>query len=112
MVDYNLEIYDLPKVSANKFYDSRHWTYRKKIKDVYSLLLQRYYHCMDCSKSYNVDYEFTFQKRPLDTSNTSAMIKMIEDVLFKNDSYKVVRKISTISSKGKRDCVKITVREL
>ena len=106
------EFKGLPKMSLNKLYESRHWRHRKKMKDLYSLILMKHYHCIDCTKQYDVDYEFFFESQPLDSSNTAAMIKMIEDVLFEKDGYKVVRRISTISNRGTKDLVRVTVKEL
>jgi hypothetical protein len=38
-----------------------------------------------------------------------AMVKMIEDIIFENDSYKVVKSILITSDKGLEDLVKIKV---
>ena len=63
-------------------------------------------------KNYNVDYTFFFKKNPLDASNTTAMLKLIEDILFENDSYKVIHRISTQSIKDKNERVEINVEEI
>ena len=96
---------DLPiKVSLNQWYAGIHWTKRKKIKDVYALVFKGNY-----TKPCDVDYDFTFKSRPLDCSNCMAMVKMIEDCLFPDDSNKVVKSIRITSNKGDKDTVKISI---
>ena len=105
-------LYDLPKVSLNKFYAGMHWAKRKKIKDIYKLLIRSQtskvidYPC-------NVEYDFTFKARPLDCSNAcGGMIKLIEDCLFADDSYKSVRSIKVSVKKGDSDIVNIKVEKV
>lgn len=104
-------LYDLPKVSANQFYAGIHWTKRKKLKDIYKLLIQSQTK-LKFSKPCNVEYRFTFKSKPLDCSNTNGMLKMIEDCLFDDDSTDIVKSLSVISLKGKIDKVEIIVSEL
>ncbi len=104
---------NISKISLNQWYAGSFWAKRKKIKDDYYWLIKS-----QCSKvfpktdQYNVEYEFGFKKRPLDASNAIAMVKMIEDVLFESDSYKIVKKISISSTKADDDYVCITVHRL
>ena len=101
------ELRGLPKVSINKFYGGIHWTKRKKIKDVFRLLLKKHkkidFRC-------KCDYTFYFKSRPLDASNT--MVKLIEDALFTNDKYDFVTEITIRSRKGKEDKVVLVVEEI
>lgn len=102
---------NLPKISLNQWYAGSHWTKRKKIKDIYKLLVRnitkKTFH-NPCS----VEYHYIFKSRPLDTSNTIAMTKMIEDILFPNDGYKIVREIVMSSSKGDEDILTIFINEI
>lgn len=101
---------DLPKISLNKWYAGMHWTKRKKIKDEYTLLVKSQFNkILSKTNTYNTEYHFTFKSRALDASNCVAMVKMIEDIIFENDSYKVVKSILITSSKGLDDSVKIKV---
>jgi len=107
---------NLPKVSNNKFYTGMHWNERKKIKDnfakmVYALL------CVQTTrraftKPCEVEYIFEFKKQPLDCSNTVGMLKMIEDVLFPDDSTKVVKKLKITSLKSVEDKVTVIIEDL
>ena len=101
---------DLPKISLNKWYAGMHWTKRKKIKDEYTLLVKSQFNkILSKTNTYNTEYHFTFKSRALDASNCVAMVKMIEDIIFENDSYKVVKSILITSQKGTEDSVKIKV---
>jgi len=101
---------DLPKISLNKWYAGMHWTKRKKIKDNYNLIVKsQFSKTLPKTNTYNTEYHFTFKSRALDASNCVAMVKMIEDIIFENDSYKVVKSILITSQKGTEDSVKIKV---
>lgn len=102
--------YDLPKISLNKWYAGLHWTKRKKMKDEYKLLiLSRFKTLLPSDRSYHTEYNFIFKQRALDASNCVAMVKMIEDIIFEDDSYKIIKSIKITSEKGDRDSVKILV---
>ena len=105
----HFQFHDLPKISLNQFYSGRHWSKRKKIKDNYKWLISSLtdrvidYPC-------DVEYEFWFKQKPLDCSNAcGGMVKLIEDCLFANDSYKMVRSIKVTVQKRKDDIVFIKV---
>ena len=101
---------DLPKISLNKWYAGMHWTKRKKIKDSYTQIVRsQFREVLPKDKSYSVEYCFTFKSRPLDASNCVAMVKMIEDIIFEDDSYKVVHSILITSCKGEQDTLEINV---
>ena len=102
---------DLPKISLNKWYAGMHWTKRKKIKDNYTQIVSsQFAKVLSKDTSYQVEYHFTFKSRPLDASNCVAMVKMIEDIIFETDSYKVVTKLIITSSKGLEDKVEIKIK--
>ena len=103
---------DLPKISLNSWYSGKHWTYRKKIKDKYILLVKSQFKTVfSKQKKYEVEYFFYFKTRPLDASNCVAMVKLIEDIIFENDSYKIIEKITISSKKNTSEFVKITINE-
>tara|TARA_R110000796_G_scaffold143287_1_gene259737 strand:- start:99 stop:494 length:396 start_codon:yes stop_codon:yes gene_type:complete len=102
---------DLPKISLNKWYAGMHWTKRKKIKDNYTQIVSsQFTKVLSKDTSYQVEYHFTFKSRPLDASNCVAMVKMIEDIIFETDSYKVVTELVITSSKGLEDKVEIKIK--
>ena len=101
----------LPKISLNKWYAGTHWTKRKKLKDTYHLLIKsQFKKTFPTTNKYNVIYEFNFKKKPLDSSNCVAMVKMIEDVIFEDDNYKIVEGITIKSIKSNDDFVKISIQ--
>jgi len=98
-----IRIENLPKISLNKWYAGTHWTARKKIKDAYKKLIKDKVE----DGEYDVEYTFYFKSRPLDATNTIAMAKMIEDIIFENDSYKKIKSVTLKSRKSKNDYVEI-----
>ena len=107
----DITLYNLPKISLNKWYAGMHWTKRKKIKDNYTQIVRsQFSSLLSRDNTYKVEYHFTFKSRPLDASNCVAMVKMIEDIIFETDSYKVVTEIVITSSKGLEDKVTIKVK--
>lgn len=104
---------NLPKISLNKWYASEHWTKRKRIKDEYKLLVKsQFKHVFSKDGQYRVEYMFCFKNRPLDASNCIAMVKMIEDIIFEDDKYDIVLKLSLSSKKGLSDYVIINVNQI
>ena len=103
----------LPKISLNKWYAGTHWTKRKKIKDEYKKIIKNQFKDVFSKENeYFVNYYFFFKTRPLDASNCVAMVKMIEDIIFEDDNYKIVLGISIFSSKFEEDLVKIEIDEI
>tara|TARA_R110000868_G_scaffold12709_1_gene60223 strand:+ start:835 stop:1161 length:327 start_codon:yes stop_codon:yes gene_type:complete len=101
---------DLPKISLNKWYAGMHWTKRKKIKDNYiKIVTRQFVNVLPKDVSYDTEYHFTFKLRPLDASNCVAMVKMIEDIIFESDGYKIIRSILITSNKGAEDRLKIVI---
>jgi len=107
----DITLYNLPKISLNKWYAGMHWTKRKKIKDNYTQIVRsQFSSLLSRDNTYKVEYHFTFKSRPLDASNCVAMVKMIEDIIFETDSYKVVTELVITSCKGLEDKVTIKVK--
>jgi len=105
-----ITIKDLPKISLNKWYAGMHWTKRKKMKDNYIKIVKSQFNkTLPKINTYNTEYHFKFKSRALDASNCVAMVKMIEDIIFEDDSYKVVKSILITSSKGAEDLVQINI---
>ncbi len=90
-----------------------HWTTRKKLVDDFHYIVKsQFKHVLSKDNTYEVDYLFEFKKSPLDASNCVAMCKIIEDVIFEDDTYKIIRKITIQSRKGEEDCVHIKIEQL
>ena len=104
---------DLPKISLNKWYAGMHWTKRKKIKDTYTLMVKSQFNkILPKADQYETEYHFTFKSRALDASNCVAMVKMIEDIIFEDDSYKIIKSILISSCKGSENEVKIKIKKV
>jgi hypothetical protein len=104
---------DLPKHSLNKIYSGVHWTKRKKDKDTYKIIIKsQFKEVLSKDFSYRVSYEFNFKRNALDTSNTVYMLKMIEDIIFEDDTYKIIPELNIKSQKAKEDFIKITIEQL
>jgi hypothetical protein len=104
---------DLPKHSLNKIYSGVHWTKRKKDKDTYKIIINsQFKEVLSKEFIYKVSYEFNFKRNALDTSNTVYMLKMIEDIIFQDDTYKIIPELNIKSQKAKEDFIKITIEQL
>lgn len=102
------------KVSSNTIYAGKHWTFRKKLKDDYLFLTNKFKELQPYNEKINIDFKFYFKSRALDSSNCSFMVKMIEDCLthykvIKDDTIKYIGRISIESLKGDCDFCKITL---
>lgn len=101
---------DLPKVSLNQWYKGDHWSNRKKVKDKYYWLIKSQFKgILKADSVYAVDYAFHFKLNPLDASNCVAMVKMIEDIIFEDDKWDIVRQITISSHKSASNYVKIEI---
>ena len=108
-----INLTDLPKHSLNEIYAGKHWQKRKSAKDTYKILIKsQFKDVLSKDKVYKVYYEFGFKTRPLDTSNTVYMLKMIEDIIFEDDSYKIIPELNIKSFKYEYDIVTIKIIEL
>jgi hypothetical protein len=56
-----------------------------------------------------VEYQFNFVSRPLDAVNTIAMVKMIEDIIFEDDKWDIVKEITISSKKSENGFVIIII---
>ena len=111
-IEMDIELKDLPKVSTNKIYGGVHWTTRSKIKTNYTTIIKSQFNkVFPKNKRYSVAYDFEFRIRPLDITNCSYMIKMIEDVIFEDDTYKIIEKVTITSKRGIEDKVLINVKQ-
>jgi hypothetical protein len=102
------------KVSTNKIYAGQHWTKRKKLADLYHNSLLPFRKLKAKDYPVNINYIFTFKSKPLDTTNCSYMVKLIEDGLVKNeilidDSPEYVSFTGIYSQKGEEDLVEIII---
>ena len=103
------------KVSTNKIYASKHWTFRKRLKDDYLkwfLLYKSRFPRLD--QKINLDFKFYFKSRCLDSTNVSHMVKMIEDCLvhygiIEDDTIKYVGCVSMESLKGEEDYCELII---
>lgn len=103
---------DLPKHSLNEIYAGKHWTKRDRIKRSYKLIVNsQYKNVFSKYYTYKVSYEFHFKNNPLDTSNTVYMLKMIEDILFEDDNYKIIPELVIRSKKSTEDYIKVNVEK-
>ncbi len=100
----------LPKISLNEWYSGNHWSKRKRIKDVYSYLVKsQLKEVFPKTEKYNVVYTFYFKSKPLDSTNTVAMAKMLEDIIFEDDKYDIVLSTTLMSRKDKNERVEIEI---
>ena len=108
-----LFFHDLPKISNNQFYAGVHWSTRKKIKDNFALIvlaqLRDQTSRRNFTKPCKVEYIFEFKSKPLDCSNAVGMVKLIEDILFPDDSPKIVQEIKVSSLKSVEDKVTVII---
>ena len=107
---------DLPKISNNKFYAGIHWSKRKELKDNLASLVRVLFFKQTNRRSFSkpckVEYIFEFKQKPLDCSNCVGMLKIIEDVLFPDDSVKIVKKLKITSLKSVENKVTVIIDEL
>lgn len=105
-----ITIKDLPKHSLNEIYAGKHWTKRTKDKKNYKLIVKsQFKDVLSKGKVYKVSYDFRFKNKPLDTSNCVYMLKMIEDIIFEDDTYKIIPELNIKSSKGEEDILYIKI---
>lgn len=97
------------KVSTNEYYKGGHWSYRFNHKKKYKNICSKF---KDEFKpvDYKIDIyaDFYFSSRIIDSSNTTAMLKMIEDGLtenniIKDDGNKYVGWVACRANKTKED---------
>ena len=104
---------DLPKHSLNEIYAGISFWKRKQHKDTFKLLVKsQFKHVFTKDKRYIVSYLFEWSKHPLDTSNCVYMLKMIEDIIFEDDNYKIIPELNIRSVKSSTDQIIIKIQEL
>jgi hypothetical protein len=104
---------DLPKASLNKIYAGENWKVRARLKDNYiAIIKSQFKHVFPKDKQYKAKYTFYFKSRALDVSNCVYMLKMVEDIIFEDDSYKIVKELHIKSLKGDYDHLSIEVEEI
>ncbi len=102
-----IKIENIIKVSSNKIYAGAHWRERSKLKENYLWLTKSPFKKLKpVSGKVDLDFQFFFASRALDSSNLGYMAKMIEDCLvtygiLQDDSIKYVGQISLESFKSK-----------
>ena len=108
-----ITLFNLPKVSLNEYYAGKHWTKRKKLKDTYKLIVKNQFKgVFSKENSYKCIYTLFSKNKPFDATNCAVMIKMIEDIIFEDDSFTIIPEITIKSKKGESDLVKIEVEQL
>ena len=108
----SLTLNGLKKLSANKYYAGMHWTKRKELKDNYKLSIKSQCKRKFAKGKYRTNWYFEFKNKPLDASNCFVMLKMIEDVIFENDEWDLIKIGAVESFKGKEDKVTIKIELL
>lgn len=100
----------------NQFYAGKSWIYRKEMKDLYKIIVNASLNfdlpLFDAKRKYYCEYTFTFKMNPLDASNCTAMIKMVEDLIFEKDNYNIVLGFKCESRKGNIDNLFIKVYDV
>lgn len=104
------------KVSTNAIYAGMHWAKRKRIADHYHLAVLEEVSKLEKQIEYPVDitYVFNFKGNPLDTTNCTFMVKMIEDGLVQagllaDDDPTHIQCTTIYSQKGPTDFVEVTI---
>jgi hypothetical protein len=102
------------KVSTNQIYSGIHWAKRKKLADLYHQSLLEHRKKEITEYPVEITYIFDFKAKPLDTTNCTFMVKMLEDSLvlngiLKDDDPKHVSFTGIYSQKGTKDEVTITI---
>ena len=104
------------KISTNAIYAGIHWNTRHKQSLLYHRALLPHRTKRIDKEAYPVDlhFIFTFKKQPLDCSNCTYMVKLLEDGLIehgiiKDDKPNYVGSITIFSSKGAEDSVEIHI---
>ena len=116
--EFTIILEDFYKVSTNKIYASRHWSFRKNAKDSYKSWFNKYKNNFPkFDYKVNLDFKFYWYKKPLDSTNCSFIIKMIEDCMTKNgiikdDTIEYVGKVSmeSFETKEKDDYCELRIK--
>jgi len=113
--EFKIILKDYIKVSTNKIYAGKHWTFRKKLKNDYLQWFSIYKNKFPkFDYKVNLDFKFYFKGRCLDSTNNSYQIKLLEDCMsyyeiIKDDTIKYVGRVSMESLKGEEDYCELTI---
>ncbi len=98
------------KVSTNTIYAGKHWTKRKEYKESFYYAVRGHIGSRyePIPSKVDIEFDFYFPNRPLDSSNCTFMGKMIEDAfvelgLLKDDNIANVGKVSYQSNRKKSE---------
>ena len=112
----NIKLSIPEKISTNKTYAGIHWAVRKKHADLFhkSMLQFKGKKIKESEYPVNINYIFTFKTKPLDSTNTTYMGKLLEDGLVKcgvlsSDDYKHVAFSGFYTQEGEEDLVEIII---
>lgn len=102
------------KISSNATYAGMHWTKRKKIADLFHASMLPFRKLEVKDYPVNVNYIFSFKGKPLDSTNTATMAKMLEDGMvacgiLEDDDWKHVSFTGLYTQKGDTDEVEIII---
>lgn len=116
---HQVSVMNIPrKISTNEIYAGKHWKNRFELKTFYHLAISAEITKGNFKKLETfpvfIRYDFFFKNNPLDSTNCSYMLKMIEDSLVHNeilpdDSLQYVAGFSCYSHNGPADTVKISI---
>lgn len=99
-------------------YSSRHWSYRKKDKDYYKLLVKEHIkRKIEFNVPVKLTFTFGFKGKVLDCTNCFYMAKLIEDCLVLNnvlidDNPQYVKSVEIKSTKSEEDECLLTIEEV
>lgn len=97
------------KVSTNKVYSGMHWMKRNDLKNLYHLFMLQFKRKLKLEESsfpICIEYTFEWKTKPLDSTNQTFMIKLIEDGLVNagilpDDDHRYVRETRSITLQNK-----------
>lgn len=110
----NIKIPIPEKISTNKIYSGLHWATRKRHADLYHKSLIEFKGQKVKTYPVEITYIFNFKSKPLDTTNCTYMVKMLEDGLIQNgiienDSPEYVSFTGIYSQKADEDLIEISI---
>jgi Holliday junction resolvase RusA-like endonuclease len=109
----SLTLSELTKISLNKWYTGMHWSKRNRLKNEYKHQVKSQFKgVFSKDKRYEISFIFYFKSKPLDSDNTGAMIKLINDIIFEDDKWDILDIGYIRSRKDKNERVEIKIEEL
>jgi len=104
-------IENAPFMSVNE-YNNLYWSKKKKFKDELRAAVDETTGNKSFMGGYNLEFKFFFAKKVYDTINVGAMIKIIEDRLFKQDNKNGWIKTQNFKSKNKTNYIEIKITRI